>query len=84
MTKTPLSEVEANSLDILFSADPLDLTDNDVDKLVDEYRATRALWQKEDSEAQAQGRPRKTKVYKEAPAAGKLNLGDLGMGKKES
>lgn len=41
---SPLAEASSTSLDELFSRNPLDLTDNDVEKIVREFRAKRALW----------------------------------------
>ncbi len=74
--QTPLSEPDPRSIDELLAADPLSLSDDDVDKIVAEHRENRALWAKEDSAAQAEGRKRK-KVYK--PVQGKLSLADLGL-----
>jgi hypothetical protein len=79
MTDSPLAEAEPRSLDELYAADPLSLTDSDVDKIVTDLCEKRDLWMKEEKEAGAQGRKRKTKVYKEAPKPGELSLGGLGI-----
>ncbi len=79
--QSPLSEADPRSLDDLYAADPLSLTDNDVDKIVADLREKRALWESEDAAAQSQGRARRPKEYKSAPPKGQLNLKDLGIGK---
>lgn len=69
MTKSILQEVRENSLDELFSRDPLSLSDADLDKMIALYREKRAVWsQKEQTKAPAK---------REAPA--KLDLTDLGL-----
>lgn len=75
--QSPLAEANPRSLDELFNADPLSLTDEDVGKIVADFRNKRHLWEKEEQEAKTQGRRRK-KVYKDAPA--KLSLADLDLG----
>lgn len=55
----PLEEADPKSLDALFSADPLSLTDQDLDVMVAKLRAERAKWQAE--AAKPKGTP-KTKV----------------------
>ena len=83
MIDSPLSEADPRSLDDLFAADPLTLTDADVDKISADLRHKRALWEKEDKEAQQQGRARRPKAYKAAPPKGQLDLTSLGIGKKD-
>ena len=78
MPESPLSEADPRSLDELYAADPLGLTDADVDRITKDLREKRALWSKEEAEAGAQGRRRK-KTYKKAPKKGDLNLGNLGI-----
>ena len=80
--ENPLSEADSRSLDDLYAADPLSLTNGDVDKIVDVLIQKRVTWQKEDSEAQAQGRSRRPKAYKTPPTKGQLSLGDLGLDKE--
>lgn len=82
MPDSPLSEADPRSLDDLYAADPLSLTDDDVDKIVSDLRQKRALWATEDAEAQSQGRARRPKAYKSAPPKGQMDLSDLGLGKK--
>ena len=79
--KSPLSEAEPKSLDDLYTADTLSLTDDDVDKITADLRQKRSLWATEEAEAQSQGRRRKPKAYKTPPPKGQLKLGDLGIGK---
>jgi len=81
--ESPLSEADPKSLDDLYVADPLALTDNDVDKIVDDLRQKKALWESEDAAAQSQGRARHPKEYKAPPPKGQLNLGSLGLGKSK-
>lgn len=79
---SPLGEADPHSLDNLYAGDPLSLTDADVDKIVDDLRKKKALWEIEDAAAQSQGRARRPKAYKSAPPKGQLDLSDLGLGKK--
>lgn len=76
---SPLSEADPKSLDELFAADPLDLTNKNLAALVTELRAHRDHWAKEESEAQAQSRTRRPKKYKAAPPKGSLTLENLGL-----
>ncbi len=78
-TKSPLAEAEPDSLDELYYKDPLDLTDSDLDKIVEDLRAKRALFVREDKEAKVQGRRRRPKTYKNAPKQGELSLDSLGI-----
>lgn len=77
--KTPLAKADPKSLDDLYSSDPLDLTDDDVDRITADLREKRALWAREDAEAKTQGRKRSTKAWKEPPEKGQLSLADLGL-----
>jgi len=77
--ESPLTEADPRSLDDLYAADPLGLTNDDVDKIVSDLRQKRALWENEDKEAQAQGRARRPKTYKEPPPKGQLSLDSLGI-----
>ena len=79
--ESPLSEADPRSLDDLYAADPLTLTDADVDKIVADLRKKRALWESEDAAAQSQGRARRPKEYKAPPPKGQLDLSSLGLGK---
>lgn len=80
--ESPLSEPDPRSLDDLFAADPLSLTDEDIDRIVDELRTKRALWEREDAEAKQQSRARRPTAYRDPPKKGTLTLKDLGIGKK--
>ena len=84
MTKeSPLSEANPKSLDDLYVADPLSLTDDDVDRIVSDLRQKKVLWEKEDAEAQSQGRKRRPKEYKSPPPKGQLSLDVLGIKAKK-
>lgn len=74
-TKSPLSEADPRSLDDLYSDDPLNLTEPDLDSMVDNLRAKNVLWAKEEAESKSQGRKAK-KVYEPVPEGG-LKLTDL-------
>lgn len=41
-----MSDPDENTLAILFSRNPLDLTDENIDRLIEHYRESRALFQK--------------------------------------
>lgn len=67
MNTSPLTEAQPESLQELFDKDPLSLTDSDVEKIVTELRAARALWVK----AEAKG--------KKVAAPKNLSLADLDL-----
>ena len=77
MPETPLAEADPRSIDDLYSADPLSLTNSDVEKIVSDLRKNRALWLKAEAEAGPKGKAKK--VYKEAPKKGQLTLGSLNI-----
>lgn len=81
--QTPLVEADPKSLDDLYNEDPLNLTDEDIDRLTEDMRANRALWEKEEKAAAAEGRARKPKSYKPKVPKGSLSLDDIGLGKKK-
>lgn len=75
MTQEPtnpnlLSEAKIDSLDKLFSEDPLKLQDSELDVVVAAMRAQRATW------AQAEAEGKKSAPKAKAPKA-KLSLDDL-------
>ncbi len=76
-----LKEANPKSLDDLYNADPLSLTNDDIDRLTEDHRSKRHLWEREEKSAQAEGRKRRPKSYKEAPKSGQLSLSSLGLGK---
>ena len=78
-----LKEANPKSLDDIYNADPLGLTDDNLDELIDDWRNKRHLWEREEKAAQSEGRNRK-KSYREAPKPGQLSLGSLGLGKATS
>jgi hypothetical protein len=66
MTNNPISEANPASLDKLFSDNPLNLSDTDIEQCVLEFRRMRAAWQDG------------TKPAKKEPKA-KISLADLGL-----
>jgi len=77
--ESPLAEADARSIDELFAADPLSLTNNDVNKITKELREKRHLWAQEEEESKTQGRRRRPSKYKEVPKDGKITLDLLGL-----
>ena len=73
----PIEEPDVMSIDELYSADTLDLTNDNLDALVDDLWKKREVWLVEDKEAKRTGRKPK-KQYKPAPEKGQLTLKDLG------
>lgn len=69
--QSPLAEVQPQTLGELFSRDPLSLSDQDIDKIVEELRRQRAKWQ----EAEATGR----KSAAKAAAPSHISLADIGL-----
>jgi hypothetical protein len=65
---SPLAEASPTSLDELFSLDPLQLTDENIDRIVLELRAQRDRWQ----QTEKKGRGKKAETVT-------LNLDDLGL-----
>lgn len=61
-----LNETNPKSLDELFSADPLQLTDQDLDNMIQIYRERRQVWQQEGHSSKGGKKP-------------KVNLDDLGL-----
>jgi hypothetical protein len=76
---SPLAEADPKSLDELFNADPLELTNKDLAALVTELRANRDKWAKEEAESQTKARPRRPSKYKAVPPKGSLSLENLGL-----
>lgn len=70
MSESPLSTTNPLSLEELFSRDPLDLSDADVEAICLAFRRQRERWVNEERSAKAQGR-------RANPAAANLSLGDL-------
>lgn len=81
-SESPLTEADPQSLDALFSMDPLSLTDKDLAVIVRELRKQRERW----AAAEAQGKTRAPKAAS-APAGAKTkvpastikSLADLGL-----
>jgi hypothetical protein len=81
---SPLAEAIPESLDELFSRDPLQLAEPDIDKIVARLRAERANWDKE--QAITAGKPPRAKAgaakaTKATPVKldAKMTLDDLGF-----
>lgn len=70
---SPLAEVDPASLNELFSRDPLKLSDQDIDKMVEIYRAQRLRWKQEE----ATGGPKKAAKIANNAETKKLSLDDL-------
>ena len=64
MTETPLAEAQFDSLDELMSQDPLKLSEQNLEKLVETLRARRASWEK----GEAQTKPKASRSKAPAPA----------------
>lgn len=77
---SPLAEASPESLDRLFSMDPLELAEGDIDKIVARFRREREGWDKAEA-AGALKAPRGTKAAPKAkaPAPEGLSLDDLGL-----
>jgi hypothetical protein len=67
----PLTEASGDTIADLFARDPLDLTDAEVDRIIDELRKKRVEWFEEETRAKAEGR-------RALPSAG-VKLEDLGL-----
>lgn len=59
-SKSSLEVMEEKTLDRLFEMDPVELSTQDEDRIVAEYRKRRLEWKQEDSAAKSQGRRAKT------------------------
>ena len=77
--ESPLTEADPSSLDELYYKDPLELTNSDLDRIVEDLREKRTLFIKEDKESRDQGRQRRPKAYKDTPKQGQLSLDSLGL-----
>lgn len=77
---SPLSEAIPESLDALFSRDPLNMTEDDVGKIVARLRAERAVWaEREANAASRPARGTKPKALPKAQADTAMTLDDLGL-----
>lgn len=81
----PLEEAQVDSLEELFSRDPLGLTDNDVDKITKSLRAQRRNWEIQENAPKAPKAPRQSAAQKKVTALNldkklaDLNFDDLGL-----
>ena len=78
LAPSPLAEAPATSLDELFSRDPLDLADADIDRIVAELRRQRANFKLAESQGKT-ARPRKAPAMT-VEQAKSITLEDLGLG----
>jgi hypothetical protein len=67
---SPLTEASPNSLQELFDADPLQLNDDDISRIVQELRAQRERW----LQGEAAGKGKRTKAQTVT-----VSLDDLGV-----
>ena len=74
-SESPLSEAKKDSLEELIARDPLNLTDDEVDRLKIPMRERRAEWQKREAIA-AQKKNGKKRPTRDVPVEG-LKSGDL-------
>lgn len=66
-------------LNELFDADPLSLSDQDLDSIIAHFREQRGKWRTEEASAKAAGRKTKTVTEKLPPPPGGLSLADLNL-----
>jgi len=76
-TTLPLASAEPESIEELFSRDPLELSAQDIDKIIAHFRLHRKLWSQEEASAKSQGRTAKAAATK--ALAQKMSLGDLSL-----
>lgn len=77
---SPLEEVPFTSLDELYCRNPLDLSDDDLDKMVIEQRRARENWLKLEAEGKTKGAKKVSKAKpKLISAPTDIDLGDLGL-----
>lgn len=70
-TSKPLAEADPKSLDMFFSMDPLDMSNTDIQTIVEELRRQRAQWAENEAKAAATGTtPRRAATPKPAPKPG--------------
>ncbi len=62
---SPLTEADPDSLNELFSRDPLELSDADIDRIVAKEREVSAIWAAEEAAAHAAGRRSRVSVIKQ-------------------
>lgn len=72
---SPLVKVDPQSLDALFSADPLGWSDADLDRLIAEERRARENWAK----AESTGTTRSASAKLKTPGTAIKSIKDLGL-----
>jgi len=79
--ESPLAEADPNSLALLFSTNPLDLSDSQIEEVVAKLRAARRLWLTAEAAGatRAPKAPKAPKPPKAAAAAASEELKDLGL-----
>jgi len=78
LAQSPLAEADPNSLALLFSMNPLDLSDSQIEEIVAKLRAARRLWLAAEA-AGATRAPKAPKASAKAAAAASEQLKDLGL-----
>ena len=76
----PLTEASPQSLDELFSRDPLELSNQDIAVIVAKFRALREQWLVDEAQGKTKGR-RAEAVPQGGEPKRKLSLADLGLKK---
>ena len=56
-----LADATGESLAALFDKDPLELSDKDIERMVDEMRKHRTKWMQEEQQAKSKGKKKKEK-----------------------
>lgn len=76
--ENPLAGVNPKSLDAIMAEDVELISDQDVDRIVEEHQRARALWAQ--NEAEAQAKPKGTRGTSTTKGTvTKINLDDLGL-----
>ena len=78
-SNSPLSEAKIESLDELFSRDPLGLTDTDVTKIVTELRRQRANWLVAEASGAKRAKSQSGKVAVEPSKSTEDLMKDIGL-----
>ncbi len=77
---SPLSEAEPNSLDELFNRDPLELADQDIQRIVAVFRAQRKNFDLEEASAKKSGKKvNPSKLKKSAEEIAALDVDSLNL-----
>ncbi len=58
------TEIHEETLSELFSRDPMNLSNQDLDKIISTMRESRKLWLKDEEKAKAEGKPTRSSAGK--------------------